>query len=168
MSFSLVPGDITRQETDVIVNAANSALMMGGGVCGSIFRAAGVKQMQKACNGLAPVQTGDIALTEAFALPCKAVIHAVGPVWRGGNQGERELLSACYTKSLESCVHLGFTSIAFPLISSGIYGYPPEKAYTVARSAIETFLLTRDLDVYLVIYGEEMYRHLSGLTDRPA
>ncbi len=161
MGFHLVEGDITTMKVDAIVNAANSALLMGGGVCGAIFSAAGASEMQKACTPLSPVATGDVAVTEGFNLPVKAVIHAVGPVWRGGRQNEQQLLTSCYTRALEEGMKRGFHSIAFPLISSGIYGYPIDEAYRVAISSINEFLKEHEMEIYLVIYGKNLHAHLS-------
>ena len=109
---------------DVIVNAANSALAPGGGVCGAIFAAAGYAEMARACRKLGGCPTGQAVMTEGFALPAQAVIHTVGPIWRGGEAGEAVLLGSCYRTSLTLAAEAGFHSIAFPLISAGIYGYP--------------------------------------------
>jgi O-acetyl-ADP-ribose deacetylase (regulator of RNase III) len=108
-----------EMQVDAIVNSANEELQMGGGVCGAIFRAAGAAQLQAACDPLAPIRTGEAVTTAGFALPAKWVIHAVGPVYRGGGQGEAELLRACYTRALARAVEHGCKSVAFPLISSG-------------------------------------------------
>ncbi len=163
MSFHLIEGDITEVEADAVVNAANSALMRGGGVCGAIFAAAGARQLQRACERLAPVRTGLVAVTDGFDLKAKRIIHAVGPVWQGGHNGEKEALSSCYTRALEICSKEGLRSIAFPLISSGIYGYPVDDAYRVARDVIKSYLESHDIEVYLVIFGKRMAEHLSTL-----
>ena len=134
MPLNIVRGDITRMGTDAIVNAANTALQMGGGVCGAIFRAAGADQLQAACNALAPIQTGQAVVTPGFAL---YVIHTAGPVYSRGRREEcRALLRSAYLRSLELAEEKGCKSIAFPLISSGIYGYPKDEALEVARQAI--------------------------------
>jgi O-acetyl-ADP-ribose deacetylase len=134
-----VQGDIAAEETDVIVNAANSSLMGGGGVDGAIHRAAGAAQLHAACAALGGCETGEVKLTEGFALKARWIAHAVGPVWRGGDRGEADLLASCYRRSLELADEVGAESIAFPAISTGIYGYPPEAA---ARIAVGTLRAT--------------------------
>ena len=134
-----VHGDITDEETDVVVNAANSSLMGGGGVDGAIHRAAGSAQLHAACAALGGCATGDVKLTQGFALRAKWIAHAVGPVWRGGDKGEAELLANCYRRSLELADEVAAESIAFPAISTGIYGYPPAAA---ARVAVDTLRST--------------------------
>ena len=158
MPFLLFQGDITLLKVDAVVNAANRNLKMGGGVCGAIFKGAGVEAMQQACVGLSPVETGDVAITDAFNLPSKHVIHAVGPVWEGGEKQEEQLLVSCYQKALALAQEKGLQSIAFPLIASGIYGYPKEKAYRIAVSTILAFLEEHDLTVYLVLFEEEFFK----------
>lgn len=153
MPFLLVEGDITKLEVEVIVNAANTSLLMGGGVCGAIFKAAGAALMQKACAALAPIAPSEAVMTAGFALPCKAVIHTAGPLYRDGKHQERENLTQCYQNSLHLALQAGYESIAFPLISSGIYGYPREEALEVARLAIADFLKQEELQVYLVLYN---------------
>jgi O-acetyl-ADP-ribose deacetylase len=126
-----VRGDITTQAVDAIVNAANPALARGAGVCGAIFAAAG-PGLEDACAALGGASTGDAVATAGFALPARWIIHAVGPVWRGGDQGEAQLLAGAYRRSLEVADELGATSVAFPAISTGIYGYPLDEATDVA------------------------------------
>lgn len=152
MPFFLVKGDITKMETDVIVNAANTALKMGGGVCGAIFKAAGVQKMHNACAHLSPIRTGEAVYTPAFNLPSKFVIHTAGPIYKDGRSGEAELLEACYLNSLQLADTLQCRSIAFPLISSGMYGYPKEEALDVATKAIQKFLIDHEMDVYIVVF----------------
>jgi len=130
-----VLGDITREQVDAVVNAANQALAGGGGVDGAIHRAAGHRDLQEACQALGGCDTGDAKATEGFNLPARWIIHAVGPRWRGGDKGEATQLASCYRRSLEVADELGARSVAFPAISTGIYGYPPEEA---ARIAVET------------------------------
>ncbi len=154
MPLTLVKEDITKMKVDVIVNAANTQLQMGGGVCGAIFRAAGETRLQEACNKLSPIATGEAVITRGFKLPASYIIHTVGPIYRGGHQGERNLLYSSYWNSLKVARENKCTSIAFPLISSGIYGYPPQEALEVAKSAIIDFLKEEDLDVYLSLFNK--------------
>ena len=127
----VVEGDITVQAVDAVVNAANDRLAAGGGVCGAIFAAAG-PGLAEACAALAPCPTGEARATPGFALPAPWIVHAVGPVWRGGTAGEPELLAGAYRAALEAAVGVGARSIAFPTISTGIYGYPLEPAVAIA------------------------------------
>ena len=133
--LEVVLGDITTQAVDAIVNAANPALARGAGVCGAVFAAAG-PGLEAACAALGGARTGDAVATPGFALPARWIIHAVGPVWRGGDRGEAQLLAAAYRRSLEVADELGATSVAFPAISTGIYGYPLDAATDVAISSV--------------------------------
>ncbi len=151
MPFLIVQQDITKMQVDAIVNAANTALKMGGGVCGAIFRAAGADELQEACDKLAPIQTGEAVITPGFRLHAKYIIHTAGPIYRGGKYGEEELLRSCYLNSLKLAVENNCESIAFPLISSGIYGYPKDEALRVAISAISDFLDKHDTDIYVYL-----------------
>jgi O-acetyl-ADP-ribose deacetylase (regulator of RNase III) len=131
-------GDITAEEVDAVVNAANQALAGGGGVDGAIHRAAGRRDLQDACAGLGGCATGDAKATDGFRLPARWIIHAVGPRYRDGRHGEAELLASCYRRSLEVADALGARSIAFPAISTGIYGYPLEEATDIAVATVVT------------------------------
>jgi len=158
MPFLLFQGNITQMQVDAVVNAANRELQQGGGVCGAIFNGAGASSMQKACDELAPVEIGEVAITLAFKLPSKYVIHTVGPVWEGGKENEEQLLASCYRNTLLLAQKKGLQSIAFPLISAGIYGYPKDKAYKIAVSTILSFLEEHDLTVYLVLFEEIFFK----------
>jgi O-acetyl-ADP-ribose deacetylase (regulator of RNase III) len=154
MSFVIMKHDITKQQTDAIVNAANTSLRAGGGVCGAIFAAAGAKNLQTACKKLAPIKTSEAVITPGFNLPAKYIIHAAGPIYRGGGHGEEKLLHETYTNALKCAVENGCKSVAFPLISSGIYGYPKDEAYNIATSTIQEFIAVYDIDVTLVLYDK--------------
>ena len=154
MPFLIVRNDITRMQVDAIVNAAKPSLLGGGGVDGAIHAAAG-EELDRACRALGGCPVGQVRLTPGFRLPCKWVLHTVGPVWQGGQAGERELLESCYRTCLELAESLNCESLAFPLISSGAYGYPKDQAARVALESIEGYLKTHEMTVYLVLYGEE-------------
>jgi O-acetyl-ADP-ribose deacetylase (regulator of RNase III) len=154
MPFSIVRDDITKMRVDAIVNAANTRLQMGGGVCGAIFRAAGEAALQEACDRIGGCETGKAVITPGFHLPAKFVIHTPGPVWQGGTHGEEALLRGCYLNSLRLAAENGLNSIAFPLISSGIYGYPKHSALKVATVAIRDFLNDHDMDIFLALFDK--------------
>ncbi|NLN03413.1 MAG: macro domain-containing protein [Clostridiaceae bacterium] len=156
MSFEIVQQDITKLKVDAIVNAANTELKMGGGVCGAIFRAAGASKLQEACDKLAPIKIGEAVITPSFNLPAKYVIHTAGPIYSQWSREEnRRLLHNAYTNSLKLAVEYGCKSIAFPLISSGIYGYPKDEALEVALTAIKEFLQENDIDVILAVLDKD-------------
>ena len=172
MPFSLVRNDIVNMRVDAIVNAANSSLAPGGGVCGAIFAAAGRTALEKACRAIGHCDVGSAVITPGFNLPARYVIHAVGPVWQGGTRGEAALLQSCYTRALHLAQENGCESIAFPLISSGIFGYPKPQALRVAINAIEEFLLKYEMQVYLVIFdraalliSERLYENIQRYID---
>ena len=152
--IEVIDADITRQEVDAIVNAANNTLLGGGGVDGAIHRAAG-PQLLAECRTLNGCRTGEAKITRGYKLPAKFVIHTVGPVWRGGKADEEELLENCYRNSLELAVQNGVKSIAFPSISTGVYGFPIERASRIAIATVEAFLEThQELEtVVFVCFG---------------
>ena len=142
----VIEGDITGLAVDAIVNAANAQLLPGGGVCGAIHRAAG-PALAAACQGLGGCPVGDARITPGYRLPARHVIHAVGPVWQGGGQGEPELLASCYRRSLDLAARHGLATVAFPAISTGIYGFPPELAAPIAVAAVaQTLARERGLE----------------------
>jgi O-acetyl-ADP-ribose deacetylase (regulator of RNase III) len=152
LSLQIIHGDITKFSVDAIVNAANSALQQGGGVCGAIFAAAGARELAAACNQIGHCAVGEAVATSGFRLPAKHIFHTVGPVWRGGESGEEEQLRACYRNCLKLAESMQLKSVAFPLISSGIFGYPKQQAFSVAVSEIGRYLFHAEIDVFLVIY----------------
>ena len=153
MPFTIIRQDITKMKVDAIVNAANTDLLMGGGVCGAIFKAAGAKELQAACDKIAPIQTGEAVITPGFALQVKYIIHAAGPVYHPWKAEQcRQDLRSAYINSLRIAKENRCESIAFPLISSGIYGYPKEEALRVASAAIQEFLADHEFDVYLAVF----------------
>ncbi|MEH7155236.1 macro domain-containing protein [Neobacillus drentensis] len=157
MPLEIVRNDITKMKVDVIVNAANAALKMGGGVCGAIFRAAGASELQDACDQIGSCKVGEAVLTDGFKLDAKYIIHTPGPIWQGGTKQEAALLKASYLNSLELANKHQCESIAFPLISTGIYGYPKEEALQMAISTISSFLINHDMFVYLVVFDKKAF-----------
>ena len=154
MPFNIIRNDIVRMEVDAIVNAANPELKQGGGVCGRIFAAAGAEEMTVACDAIGFCPPGSAVITPGFQLPAKYVIHTVGPVWQGGNQGEEELLRSAYRSSLELAAKYELESVAFPLISSGSFRYPYEQALAIALDEINRFIFQIDMQVTLVMFDQ--------------
>ena len=160
-------GDITRLDVDAIVNAANRLLLPGGGVCGAIHWAAGPR-LALACVTKAPCPTGQARITPGFKLPARFVIHAVGPVWSDGRKGEEDLLASCYRESLKLAEAQACKSIAFPAISTGIFGFPPDRAARIAVRECRTFLASHALpeEIILVAYDAASLKHLeTALTE---
>lgn len=156
MSIQIIKNDITKISCDAIVNAANSSLLGGGGVDGAIHKAAG-KGLLLECMKLGGCKVGQAKLTKAYKLPAEYVIHTVGPKWKGGKNGEKELLESCYRESLALALEKGCKTVAFPLISSGIFGYPVEQALLVAVNTISSCLSEHEMVVYIVVFEQAVY-----------
>ena len=157
-SIEIVKQGVTQANADAIANAANEGLHAGGGVCGAVFEEAGFEDMRAACAAIGHCDAGDAVITPGFALKARYVVHAVGPIWAGGHNDEPELLASCYKRSLDVAVENGCKSIAFPLISSGIYGYPKDEAWRVALVACHDWLKEhggQDIAITFCVLSEE-------------
>jgi O-acetyl-ADP-ribose deacetylase (regulator of RNase III) len=156
--IKVIEGDITQLKVDAIVNAANTDLSKGAGVCGAIHAASG-PELEKACQALGECITGQAKITPGFQLPARFVIHAVGPIWRGGSKGEPQLLASCYNAALHLALKEGLHSIAFPAISCGIYGYPLSQAATIAVNEVANFIqLHPEIEtLYFVCYDKSVF-----------
>ena len=167
MPLSIVRDDISRVRADVLVNAANVRLAPGGGVCGALFSAAGFDEMRAACEAIGGCATGDAVATPAFNLPARWCVHAVGPIWRGGRAHEEELLHRCYRSAFARAVELGARSVAFPLISAGIYGFPVERALAIAREEVAAFLRHHDeVALTLVVFERAVVQMGNALVEQ--
>ena len=159
----VIVADITTLEADAIVNAANQGLKGGGGVDGAIHRAAGKGKLQEACRRLGGCDTGDAKVTEGFDLPARWIIHAVGPRWRGGDRGEAELLASAYRRSLQEAARIGAETVAFPAISTGVYGYPADQAAEVAVTTVAEH--RGGIEVTFCCFSEESADHHRRVLD---
>ncbi len=157
-------GDITREEVDAVVNAANESLMGGGGVDGAIHRAAGAAELHAACAALGGCDAGDAKVTPGFALPARSIIHTVGPRWSGGDRGEPALLASCYRRCLEVADGIGAASIAFPAISTGAFGFPPDRAAGIAVETVRATPTSVSL-VRLVAFDQDTLERYEALLD---
>lgn len=165
MPFEIMREDITNLEVDAIVNPTNNRLKASGGVCGAIFKKAGLEKLQKQCDKIGHIETSQAVLTKGYELNCKYIIHTVGPIWHGGNHDEENLLYNTYLNCLNLAKRKKCKSIAFPLISSGKFGYPKDKALHTARCAIEDFLFENDIMIYLVIFDKKAFAISQNLFD---
>ena len=158
--FTIIQDDITKQNVDAIVNAANNSLLGGGGVDGAIHNAAG-PQLLEECRGLNGCKTGEAKITKGYKLPAQWVIHTVGPIWHGGNNNEDELLAKCYRNSLSLAVINGIKTIAFPSISTGVYRFPVDIAARIAVNEIKSFLKSNNSieKIFMVTFDENTYRY---------
>lgn len=164
--IALKVGDITKQQTDAIVNAANESLLGGGGVDGAIHRAAGPELLEE-CRNIGGCPTGEARITRGYRLPAKHVIHTVGPVWHGGASGEDEKLAACYRNVLALAEQYGLESVAFPAISTGVYRFPPDRAARIAVATVRAFLADHDVPerVVFVCFDEAAATHYRAVLD---
>lgn len=163
MSLNIKLENLVKMDVDAIVNAANKELLPGGGVCGAIFQGAKSKSLEMDCNKLGPIKTGQAVITGAYNLPSKYIIHAVGPIYIDGLSGEEEFLRNAYINSLKLAKKHSIKSIAFPLISAGIYGYPLKEACKIAVDTIREFLKKEDMDVTIAVLDPNIYDILTKL-----
>lgn len=161
MSFQIIRNDITKVKADIIVNTANPKPTYGSGTDSAIYKAAGEKELLSARKKIGNIARGDVAVTPAFNLDAKYIIHTVGPVWDGGDKGELDILRSCYEKALSLALELKCKSIAFPLIATGVYDFPKDKALQIAMSTIQAFLLENNMKVILVVFDRKAFE-LSG------
>lgn len=166
MPFKIIRNDITRVEADAIVNTANPEPRYAGGTDAAIYKAAGAEDLLTERRKIGRIAPGEAAVTSAFRLPAKYIIHTVGPEWIDGRHGEYDILRSCYRKSLQLADQLGCDSIAFPLIATGVYGFPKDQALEIALSVIREYLEGSDLDVILVVFGRGSYQIAAGLTEQ--
>lgn len=160
MPFQIIRNDITKVKADVIVNTANPKPVIGGGTDSAIYKAAGEEKLLAERQKIGHIARGEMAVTPAFDLKAKYIIHTVGPIWKGGNKGEFDILRSCYRKPLEKAAELGCESVAFPLIATGVYGFPKDKALQIAMSEISSFLMQDGIEmtVKLVVFGDKAFR----------
>ncbi|MDO5455440.1 MAG: macro domain-containing protein, partial [Eubacteriales bacterium] len=164
MPFRIIRNDITRVRADAIVNTANPKPQYGGGTDAAIYKAAGAEALLAQRKKIGLITPGEAAVTCAFRLPAKYIIHTVGPAWIDGKHGEFEILRSCYRKSLLLADQLGCESIAFPLIATGVYGFPKDKALEIALSVFREHLEDSELNITLVVFGRDSYQIAAGLT----
>ena len=165
--IEIMKTDITDLSVDAIVNAANRNLSAGGGVCGAIFRKADFDELENACSKIGRCETGSAVITPGFNLKAKYIIHAVGPVWNGGCDGEEELLYSAYSESLKLAWENGLSSIAFPVISSGIYGYPKREAWKIAIRACMDFCENHNMKIIIAVLSEESRKLGENILNNP-
>lgn len=163
MPFQIIRNDITRVRADAIVNTANPKPVCGGGTDQAVYEAAGMENILRARREIGELRPGEVGVTPGFELPASFVLHTVGPVWQGGNAGEAETLAACYRNALEKADELGCGSVAFPLISTGVYGFPSGRALEIAIAQISAFLLTHEMEVLLVVFSREAFDLSRGI-----
>ena len=163
MPFQIIRSDITKVKADVIVNTANPYPVIGSGTDSAVYHVAGEQKLLAERKKIGNIAPGQVAVTPAFKLPAKYIIHTVGPVWEDGNHGERDILRSCYEKSLNKAVELKAESIAFPLIATGVYGFPKDEALNIALAEIGKFLLTNDMKVILVVFDRKAFELSSQL-----